>query len=427
MDILIISEFNGDFSGRDTSRFIYLAQNLSDRHHVEIVTSDFWHVKKIRRSSSRKKWPFQVTFLHEPGYAENVSLKRFFSHLIWGKNVKKYLNNRKKPDVIYCSVPSLTAAKEAADYCEKHDVWFIIDVQDLWPEAFEMVFHFPVVSQIVYFPFYWFADHIYRSADSICAVSHTYAKRVRRARMYQTTNSGNPKSLLCKGYSTERIFQKCTCISPDNVRVVYLGTDLDIFEKYAKGVPVTEKQEGVVWLAYCGTLGSSYDLTCVMDALYLLEKKGVKAPRFIIMGDGPRRKELERYAKVRNLDVLFTGLLSYDQMCATLASCDIAVNPISHRAAQSIINKHADYAAAGLAVINTQEGKEYRALVRKYQMGFNCRNNDAYDVAKKISVLITNPELRKHMGENARKCARERFDRAKTYDILVWAVERIGR
>ena len=78
-------------------------------------------------------------------------------------------------------------------------------------------------------------------------------------------------------------------------------------------------------------------------------------------------------------------------------------------------------------MINTQEGKEYRALVRKYQMGFNCRNNDAYDVAKKISVLITNPELRKHMGENARKCARERFDRAKTYDILVWAVERIGR
>ena len=42
-------------------------------------------------------------------------------------------------------------------------------------------------------------------------------------------------------------------------------------------------------------------------------------------------------------------------MVGMLGVCDIAVNSISKGAAQSIINKHGDYAAAGLPVVNTQE------------------------------------------------------------------------
>lgn len=72
-------------------------------------------------------------------------------------------------------------------------------------------------------------------------------------------------------------------------------------------------------------------------------------------------------------------------MCGILKSCDIAVNPIMHGAAQSIINKHADYAASGIPVLNTQESKEYRKLVDEYKMGFNCDSNDANDLAKKFN------------------------------------------
>lgn len=54
---------------------------------------------------------------------------------------------------------------------------------------------------------------------------------------------------------------------------------------------------------------------------------------------------------------------SYPEMCGRLVACYIAVNPITHGAAQSIINKHGDYAASGLPVVNTQECEEYRNLV----------------------------------------------------------------
>lgn len=187
------------------------------------------------------------------------------------------------------------------------------------------------------------------------------------------------------------------------------------FDRYAAENPILKKNTNEIWLAYCGTLGSSYDLTCVIDALAIL--KNLKL-RFIVMGDGPKKAEFERYAKKKKVSTVFTGRLSYDSMCSLLSACDITVNPIANMAAQSIINKHADYAASGLPVVSTQENEEYRNLVEEYQMGFNCRNNDSDDLADKIKRLVGDDKLRVQMGGNARRCAEECFDRKVMYKLL---------
>ena len=390
MDILIISEFCEDFSQSDNDRFFYLAKMLtndSDDDKVEIITSSFRHTTKKHRRRPEADWPFKITFVEEPGYPKNICLKRFQSHYVWGKNVLNYIKNReKKPDVIYCGVPSLTGPNLVAKYCEKENIRFIIDVQDLWPEAFKMVFHVPIVSNIIFAPFNFLANGIYMRADSICAVSDTYCQRALRVnRKVKDTTT------------------------------VFLGTELETFDRYAAAMPVLEKNDGEVWLAYCGTLGSSYDLTCVLNALAILNNERI---RFVIMGDGPKKNEFEAYAKEKNVNATFVGRLPYNAMCSLLYACDITVNPITHMAAQSIINKHADYAASGLPVVSTQESEEYRKLIDQYQMGFNCRNNDSEDLAEKIKILVDNKETREKMGINARKCAEERFDRAECYKLL---------
>lgn len=395
MDILILTNFSGDFTEKDNTRFLYLANIISDGKDniAEIVTSDFAHLEKTRKKSGIK-WPFKVTFLYEPGYQKNISLKRLYSHYVWGKNVAEYLRRRKKPDIIYCAVPSLTAAYEAAKYCKRTKTRFIVDIQDLWPEAFQMVFRVPIINSVVFYPFYQLADKIYGSADAICAVSRTYADRALS------------------------VNKKC-----DTGTVVFLGTDMDTFDRNAAENKVSDKPSDELWLAYCGTLGKSYDLKCVIDALGLIKKYGYKSPRLIIMGDGPQRDEFEIYAKKKEIAAKFYGFLPYDQMCGLLKACDFAVNPITHGAAQSIINKHADYAAAGLAVLSTQESEEYKRLVDEYKMGFNCRNNDPRDLAEKLILLINNEERRKELGRNARKCAEERFDRRNTYQLLVEVIK----
>lgn len=403
MDIVILADFCGRFDGKGNSRFLYLADMLCKEHSVEILTSDFDHGTKSHFMSEIKGFPYKITMLHEESYTKNVCLKRFYAHYIFGKNVANYLKKRKKPDVIYCAVPTLMASYEAAKYCEKNKIKYIVDIQDLWPEAFQMVFHVPIISKIIFLPFQWLANNIYKRADEIVAVSKTYVNR----------------ALL--------VNKKC-----EVGHCIFLGTKLEDFDTYATKkadredieVLIKQKKPEECWLAYCGTLGYSYDLICVLDALKSIKKQGYIPPKFIVMGGGPKKEEFEKYAKENDVDVLFTGKLIYSDMCRLLCKCDIVVNPIVKGAAQSIINKHADYASSGLPVLNTQECIEYRELIDKYNMGFNCNNGDSRDLADKLCNLIQNKELRNEMGKNARKCAEEKFDRKYSYNEILQIINK---
>lgn len=387
-DVLLIAHFCSDFDGNGNNRFNYLAELFSNHSiNVELVTSDFSHNKKDKRDTTDlKEINYNISFIEEPMYIKNISLKRFYSHAIMAKNLKKYLYLRKKPDVIYCSVPSLDVAFTVAKFAKKNNIKFIIDIQDLWPEAFKMVFNVPIISNIIFYPMKKKANYIYASADNIISVSETYLKRA--LKVNTKVNKGD---------------------------VIYLGTDLSKFDEILKENYYRNKPNNEIWIAYVGTLGHSYDLTSVFDALYILKKEGYTSIKFIVMGDGPLKKKFMDYAKSKEIYCEFTGRLPYNEMVGLLAVCDIAVNPISKGAAQSIINKHGDYAAASLPVLNTQECSEYRDLVAEYHMGINCKNNDSKDLAEKFKILLNDKKLRKRMGENSRLLAEERFDRRKTY------------
>ena len=391
MDIVIIANFIGELDSGNNNRFVYLANMLCNTHMVELISSDFSHGRKQKRICDTSRFPYKVTLLHEPGYSKNVCIKRFESHMVWGQAVNVYLENRKKPDLIYCAVPSLTAARNAACFCKKNGIRFIIDIQDLWPEAFQMVMNIPIVSNVAFLPFRMIADEIYSTANAIIAVSQTYVDRAKEvnSRAKQTS-------------------------------AVYIGTDLKTFDAYVeKNKPVRTDDE--FWIAYCGSLSDSYDIPCVVDAVKLLNDPKV---RLVVMGDGHLKKQFQDYALQAGITADFTGYIPYPEMCGRLSACDVTVNPIRGKSAASIINKHADYAASGLPVINTQESPEYRSLVSSYNMGFNCNNGDAADMAEKLKKLMNNAALRKEMGQNARRCAEERFDRRTTYQNILNIIER---
>ena len=383
MDIVIISEFGETFARDDNDRFVYLAGMLAEQHDVELVTSSFRHSVKTQRTEAWNGWPFTVTFLQEPGYPRNICLQRFRSHRTWGKNVLSYLKGRKKPDVICCAVPSLTGPRLVAKYCEAQGIRFVIDIQDLWPEAFRMALDIPVISSLVFAPFRRLADGIYRRADAVCAVSESYRERALQVNRKSTAGCA-----------------------------VYLGADVAAFDRYAAEHPM-ERKDGEILLGYAGTLGTSYDLPAVFGAMRRLNRPEL---RMIAVGDGPLMQEFRKQAE--DLNVTFTGRLPYEEMCGILKGCDLVVNPIIGTSVATIINKHGDYAASGKPVLNTQDSDEYRALVDGYRMGFNCRNGDAEDLAEKLGKLMDDADLREEMGRNARRCAEEKFDRAKTYRKL---------
>ena len=393
MDVLMIAHLSGSFSKGDNDRFKYIANLLCEAgHNVELVTSDFEHHKKKYRGEYDKiLFPFKITTLHEPQYSKNVSISRMTSHYSFARKVKKYLNDRNRPDVIYCSIPPLETAMVASKFANKNGIKFIIDVQDLWPESFKMVFKVPIISDILFMPMTMTANMAYKGADEILAVSQTYVERALKV---------NRK--CNEGYS------------------IYLGTDLQVFDQFVyNSASAVEKSKSEVWITYIGNIGYSYDFTNVMDALMILKKNGIKNIKFIVMGDGQLKRKFEEYAKDNDIYSEFTGRLEYGKMIEILSICDIAVNPISKGSAGSIVNKVGDYAAAGIPVINTQENKEYRKIVAEYNIGFNCKNDDSEDIARKIKCLYDNKELRELMGANNRKLAEARFDRGTSYKKIV--------
>lgn len=269
-----------------------------------------------------------------------------------------------------------------AKYCKKNKIRFIVDIQDLWPEAFKIVLKNSFISDILFYPMKKIADYIYYNADEIVAVSNTYANRALK------------KSNHNYAYS------------------VFLGTDMLKFEECAKN---SNKTNVNTRIAYVGTLGHSYNIKIIIDALEILKKRGYENVEFVVMGDGPLMNEFIDYAKESGVLCSFVGRLDYKKMVQLLCSCDIAVNPIVHGAAQSIINKVGDYAMAGLPVVSTQECQEYQQLLINYNAGFNCKNEDPQDVANCLEKLITDKNLRKEKSLGNKRLGMELFDRNKTY------------
>ena len=395
MRIVIIANFPSKITdGKKNGRFVYLSEMLAEKgHQVELIVSDFDHITKQHRPSGsikKEAYKAKIISIHETGYPNNVSLKRLWSHYVWGRNVDKYLKESERPDVIYSAIPSLTANVRAAKFCKKQGIRFIIDVQDLWPEAFVLAVKNKVL-QLGFKPLEWYVNQIYSSADTVVAVSDTYANRA--LRVNKKTNKGV---------------------------TVYLGNDGEIFDNARDNGAKVERVGGELLLCYIGTMGYSYDIPCVLEALKIYGNNDeVPKMKLIAMGRGPLLEQFKKQASDLGVDCDFTGPLPYDEMVAKMCSCDIVVNPIVKNAAQSITNKVGDYALSGLPVVSTQENPEYRALVEEYKCGINCKVGDAGDVAKALTILAKDVSLRKKMGENARKLGLERFDRRTSYQRLV--------
>lgn len=392
MDILMIAHFTG--GGRPPNdRFDTLASILTQRGaKVELVTSSFHHLSKRQRDASVIRNPLYVTtYLPEPAYRTNVSVGRLHSHRVLARRLTEYLRQRRVPDVVYCAVPSLEVAQAATEFAQRHGVRLVLDVQDLWPEAFEMVLRPRWAGRPVFAPLRRTAERIYRAADAVVTVSETYSNRVTAARG-----------------------------DDEDVSTVYLGTDLRRFDSFSATRPT---DAGYVELAYIGTLGYSYDLPTVFGAVRKLKRAGVRM-RLHVIGTGPFEDQWRRDISDLTDEVVFYGRLEYPEMVARLRGCDIAVNPIVAGAAQSITNKIGDYAAAGLPVVNSQESAEYRKLLDGYGAGISCD-----PTVEAISAALVELASDRHLaecGRGSRRMAEERFDRAETYERLGEVVLDVG-
>lgn len=398
-DLMLIVNYWHFEQEKASSRYRSFANLLCEKYDLEVVTSTFCHLTKKQRDAEQlllDSLPYKMTLQFEKGYKKNIGLDRISSYCQFGRNVQKYLKKRKKPDLIIVSIPSLSVADRVTKYANKNKIPVIVDIQDLWPEAFKMALSIPVISDILFYPMKKQADGIYARADKIMAVSNTYVARGLR-------------------------FNK----KDDDGLSIYIGSDSKLIAEKITNVTI-DKPANEFWIGYVGALGHSYDIAGVVAAIKILKNKGINNIKLIVMGDGVLKAHFEQIAKNNGINVEFTGLLEYGKMMKTLSACDIAVNPIVGKSVSSIINKVADYAAANIPVINTQNSYEYRKLLEDYNAGINVENGDVQAFADAIQKLYDDEHLRNVMRKNSKKMFNELFDRQKTYPKLIDEIETLS-
>lgn len=399
-NILLVAPFIILPGEKGFNRFAYIAEKLCHKgHHVTLLTSNFKHSDKSFRDKVQIKeisaqCRYEIVMIEELGYKKNIGIDRIQSHRHFSKQLNMYLKNiDKKPDVIYCAYPMMDAAFVVGRYAKKKQIPFIMDIQDVWPEAIKNAIPLPtVLVDIMLYPLTIYANKIYSLADYVIGVSKSYVQRVYKAN------------------------KEAKSFAP-----VYIGTDLGVFDSY-KEIPL-EKDPNEFWITYIGTISYSYDLETVIRAVSLLKNKGITNIVFKVFGSGPLQSKFETLAKQLDAPVEFMGHFKYEDMIPYLMKSDIAANAISKGAQQSITNKIGDFLSAGLPILNSSQNNEFMEIVDKENLGYNYKPGDSVHLAVLIEKLYHNQELRLTFGENGRQLAEKKFDRRHSYEEIYSIIE----
>lgn len=369
MTVWIVNPFdNLPLEGYRPQRYWLMARAFAQAGHlVTYWTSDFSHAHKAPRQFKETVAPdgFRLTLVPTMPYPANICLRRVRSHRALARTWRQMAEAEgERPDVVIASLPPLSLAAAALVFSRKVGARFVVDVQDAWPETF-----YRVAPAWLFAPLRATARRIYRAADAITAVATRYLD-------------------LAKSYGATAPTHLC-----------YLGIEIGEREK-VKGERCASPSP--FSLIYLGAMGKSYDLETVIDAAKEMEDVEID-----LAGTGPKEASL----RARAADcprIRFHGYLDAAALQSLLAQADAGVIPMFPNSCVGVPNKLADYAAAGLRVVNSLPG-ETADIISRFAAGTFYA---AGDVASFKSALAA---LRRSAPDFKLDAFRNAFDARRLY------------
>lgn len=131
--------------------------------------------------------------------------------------------------------------------------------------------------------------------------------------------------------------------------------------------------------------------------------------KLIIAGDGPERKPLEKLTQKLGLTnfVRFLGKIPNKHMLSLYLSSDIVLSLSIHPECFSRVILETIF--VGRAIIATNTGGNPEAVIHGFN-GLLVPPNDIEETSSAILSLIDNDKLRRSMGKNGKRLAKEKFD-----------------
>ena len=416
LTVWLVNPFD-DIPGEDLPplRYWTLARILAARGHDVTWWSGTWsHRRKAVRAvplGIREDEGFSVRLVATPPYTKNVSIARLRSHREFGRTFERLANEAvasrqlERPDIIVASLPPLESPEAALRLARRMDATLVVDVQDLWPETFERLVPGPAfirkpLTSLLFGGMHRRRRELLAAADGTSTATHTYADTVLR------------------DAPTDRPRHVC-----------YVGAYLQEFAAPPRAIDPVPPAGGATTAAaatfepiqcvYAGSLGTGQDLDALVAAARALSTVGTRAVLHVA-GTGPLEPMLRAAAAAQrgSCELQVHGLLPRGGYVKLLASCDVGLVLVKPESLVAVPNKAADYAAAGLALVNALPG-ELAGLIETHAAGVSYAAGDGGSLARAITDLAADRRRLLALRAGARRLAAAAFDRESTYPAFV--------
>jgi glycosyltransferase involved in cell wall biosynthesis len=343
-------------------------------HNLTWWSSDFNHFEKAHIYGEDKvvkiSQNYSLIALHGRGYKKNISLDRVCDHNEIAKKFKSIALRLSPPDIIVVSFPTLSLCEASIELGKKWKIPIIIDYRDMWPEVFlEIVpkflrplFRFPLM------PLFMKTNSVFKNATGLIGITEEFLnlalQKIGRSR-----------------HKFDEVFP-----------LAYLSnqhTDTQFNEAndyWCNYVPRTKKLR----IIFIGTLGHQFDLETIVNAMELLQKKGISGYEIFLCGSGDKEGFLiKASSQLKNL--YLPGYITAAQIKSLLLSSDIGLCPynINEAFLSSIPGKAIEYMSAGLPILTTLENGELGKLCKIHDFGFFYSFCNPYSLANAIESLIS--------------------------------------
>jgi glycosyltransferase involved in cell wall biosynthesis len=189
--------------------------------------------------------------------------------------------------------------------------------------------------------------------------------------------------------------------------VIYRGVDHTFYEAVQPSTELAAWSAGRPVAMFVGRLIDGKGVADLIEAFAELEHEQAM---LCVVGDGPRRPELEALCAARDLQprLLFTGYQSEDRALALIRAADVIVNPSY---TEGLPTSVLEAALLGRGIVASDVGGTPEVVANR-RSALLVAAGDIVALRGALDALLGDPELCARMGQTAREEAVERFERS---------------
>ena len=385
MSVWFVSAYDQP-KGRSSRTYDFAKELVRRGHQVTFFTNSYCHWAHVDILNPGEKWRIEmidgirVIWLKTTPYEGNGWQRavNMLSNAWRSMQVARTLPD--KPDVVIGPSVPLATGWAASRIAKLKKAAFIFEVREVWP--IRLVYDGALSEKsIIYYLFRTLEKHLYRKSHKISTVLPFIHDHV-------TKSGSDPQKItwLPNGVNFER----------------FSG-----FDHYDGG-----KKDSLT-VMYVGGISVGQDITTIIKAARLLQERGNKKYRFVIVGDGPNRQEREQEALDYGLsNIEFRGAVPKSEIPRIQMEADILVVAVLDSKAYQFgvnFNKLYDYFSSARPILFSGNVPNNQVLESNSGFSISPENPNAMvEVLEQFQEMTLSERV--NMGKRGRDYVEKEFD-----------------